>query len=728
MTNDVPASRPAIETAQMLEFGRFHLDVRSRQLYRDGQLVDLPLKALELLIVLITNRARTVGKDELLQTVWADAFVAESSLTHCVSSVRQALGDDPSRPEFIATIARRGYRFIAAVRDASVETAAPDTTALSTTAAAPTTRAAENVGRMRRRLALIAGVCTFIVGALGALSLLRLSRNDLPASNPIRLVQEAPRGTTFASGGILSPDGRSLAFIARDDRSGRTQLWIRALNAADPHALAETEGAERPFWSPDGQNIAFFAGNRLKAMSVGSDARPRTIAQLGTTGNSGGTWNSSGLILFAESSSDLYGVPSDGGAVTRVTKRAAERGEMAHRWPQFMADGRHFIYYVDGPDQNTAGTYIGALNDIRRERLLDQTSGAAVYVAPDYLLFVRDRVLFAQRFDASRLNLMGASVPITSNVVPLSVQNNGTISATGSGLLAFGGGTRPGYLTWFDRSGEKLATVDAPAVLRNSVFSPDGTLIFAESFEPRAIWMVDIARNIATSLFPDGRSPKVSPDGTAIVFTSNHGDTTGALVMGPTNGGGQPQLLLHVDGQADATDWTLDGRYIVYVVTNPRQPTSLWLLPMFGDRKPLAWSRGRAHEMQGHVSPNGRWIAYASDESGRFEIYLRSFPAGGEKYQVSNQGGTQPEWRRDGAELFYLAANSTLMSVGFKQSNKLTMSVPKELFRLSLPDGRMWRNYYAATAKGDRFVVESAGDQKEPITVIVNWQSLLAGS
>jgi len=721
---ETPGAGPAVATPPVLEFGAFRLDLRAKQLYKDDQEIGLPVKALELLTVLITNRSRTVGKDELLQTVWADAFVAESSLTHCVSSIRQILGDDPGRPEFIATVARRGYRFVAPVTERPTVTVpaldgAPAPGVVRTTAT--TTR-----DRVRLRLALIAGICTTAACVLGAVVLFRLKRDDPPPPpSPIRLVQESPQGTTFASGGVLSPDGHSLAFIARDDGSGQTQLWIRALDAADPHALPETDGAERPFWAPDGQNIGFFSGYKLKTISVESDARPRTIAQLGTTGNSGGSWNSSGLILFAESSSDLYSVPSEGGAVSRVTKRLSERRETAHRWPQFLADGHHFIYYIDGPDPNVAGTYIGALDDARHERLLDQTNGVAVYVAPDNLLFVRERTLFAQRFDVSRLTLIGGSIPITTNVVPLSIQNNGTISATSSGLLAFGGGTRPGQLTWFDRSGNPLGEVDSPAVLKNPVFSPDGTRLFAESFEPRAIWMADISRNITTTLFPDGRSPKVSPDGASIVFTSTRADNTGALLVGPANGASQPQVLLRVDGQADATDWTLDGRYLVYVVTSPRQPTSVWLLPMSGDRKPVPWSRGRSHHMQAHVSPDGRWIAYASDDSGRFEIYVQSFPVAGEKYQVSNQGGTQPEWRRDGAELFYLA-DSRLMSVDVKPGSKMSMSVPKELFRISLPDGRMWRNYYATTAKGDRLVVESAGGRREPITVMVNWQSRLA--
>jgi len=713
-------------------FGAFRIDLSRRQLVRDNQPLTLSPKTFDALTLLVRHHDRVVGKDELMSSVWPDSFVSEDSLTQNISALRRALGDDPSQPKFIATVARRGYRFIAAVvevRDrpspmasspmrvasdfpeAQLETAA--------TLPAPTPVAGIPTGGPLL-WAVVAGAAILLV--VGAST--RLLRSSAPpAIGPLHFTQDLPGGTSLASGGLISPDSRYLAFVAQDENSGKTQLWLRSLDSSEPRALEGTEGASRPFWSPDSQFIGFFAGSKIKRIGVTSGP-PQTLTPTVGARPSGGTWASSGLILYADSGS-LCSVPAAGGRSTVVLEPASTAQEVSLRAPQFLPDGRHFLYVVASPNPERAGTYVGSLDSKEKTRLLDAVNSSVTFTPPGHLTYVREHLLMSQPFDVTRFALAGDARTIAGNV-----SANPDISASAGGLLAYGGGTTAERLVWFDRSGERTGAVDIPTVLHNLTFSPDQKQLLGSSVEPTqsGVWLVDLDRGVSTRFVPDGGAAAWSPDGTQITFTAARLPGAGGIYLRSMVGRSDDELASSTSDPKVIQDWSPEGRYVVYVSGNLRTKNDLWLLPRFGDRKPVPFLTTPANEIQAQVSPNGRWIAYASDESGAWEVNVQSFPMPGAKRTISPNGGTEPQWRGDGKELFYLSPDHMMTAVDIDPAGAtLQAGKPKPLFRApvlgSLSD---YRNYYAVTSDGRRFLIDSvaADSKQEPITVLVNWTAV----
>lgn len=725
-------------------FGSFRIDVARRQLTKGGELVPLAPRALDTLLILVAHQ-EAVDKEDLMKRVWPDSFVSEDSLTHNISVLRRALGDDPGHPQFIATIPRRGYRFVAQVTEvanpepeeiqrAEIATvAAPDTSVTQASPEPPlgsARPAAERPTGLAKRwwtfvwLAIPAAVVFLIVARTAV-----VSPKAPPSFGPIRLTQPTPRGATFASSPVVSPDSRHLAFVARDVRSGRRQLWVRALDSAESHAMAGTEGAYRPFWSPDSQYIAFFADGELKRVGLAMEA-PQTLASVGYK-PSGGSWGASGHILFADRQSALYVVDASGGG--RVSPATSlDQSEWAHQWPQFLPDGRRFLYTVRSPDPERAGTYIASVgpssSDALRVRVLDSSAESTIYAEPGYLLYLRDGTLMAQRFDIDRLRLTSAPEPITGRVLPLSPENEASISASAGGLLAFGGGASAAELAWFDRTGRKLNAIDTRHAFHNPVLSPDDRFLLAGGgvAERRGIWSVELERGAPTRIVSDGHLPIWSPDGTRMAFASYRVDGMSDVTVKAVASADQEHLAQTSEFKIPS-DWSRDGRYLVYTSSNPETRLDLWLLPLFGDRNPIAFRRTTFNELHPQVSPDGRWIAYTSDESGRWEVYVESFPMPGNKRVVSVDGGADPQWRRDGRELYYLAGDQTLTAVDLKLGNELAVGRATALFRAPLAnDFTTYRNNYDVTADGQRFLIDAADENAtEPITVVVNWQSAL---
>ena len=313
-------------------------------------------------MLLVRHHERIVPKDELLSTVWPDSFVSEDSLTQTISALRRALGDDPAQPKFIATIARRGYRFIAPVTEvpsapgeATAVAVAPPALPRQPSPSAPPPAVAERRNWIRPLAWMaVAGAAVFLL--VGVRSRFGASA---PAVGPLHFTQDLPPGTSLASGGLLSPDSRYLVFVAQDENSGKTQLWLRALDSADARPVDGTEGASRPFWSPDGQFIGFFSGSKVKRVSVASGP-PQTVASTVVARPAGGTWNTSGVILYSDSGS-LSSVPAGGGDATTIFAPDPEAQEVALRAPQFLPDGRHFLFVVMCANPDHAGTYVGTL-------------------------------------------------------------------------------------------------------------------------------------------------------------------------------------------------------------------------------------------------------------------------------------------------------------------------------------------------------------------------------
>ena len=499
--------------------------------------------------------------------------------------------------------------------------------------------------------------------------------------------------------------------------------------AAQP--LPGTEDAANPFWSPDSRFIAFFvtgAGKLKKIEVTGGPAQ--TLADAPTP--SGGTWNRDGVIVFARSLGDrLYRVPATGGAATPATTLDESRKETAHLWPYFLPDGRHFLYLARSAQRENTGIYVGAL-DSKETKLLVNADASAAYAPPGFLLFLRERTLMAQPFDATKLQLTGEPFPIAEQVGYNARASRAFFSVSEAGMLAFlSTNFTNTQLVWFDRGGKQLAQVGMPSADSSLRLSPDEKRVAVSRLDllggSADIWLIDLARNTPSrfTIDPaDESSPVWSPDGSHIVFSSNR-DGVYNLYQRLSSGAGSDEALLKSAEPKTPYDWSPDGRFILYLAVSPKTNGDLWVLPLSGDRKPTPFVQTEFNEIQGRFSPDGRWVAYASNESGTYEVYVQSFPSPGGKTQVSINGGAQPQWRRDGKELFYLALDRKLMAVEVDGAGPMfVVGVPKPLFEAHVsavfPSGT---TYYNVTGDGQRFLVNTLVGESAPVpfTIVMNW-------
>jgi eukaryotic-like serine/threonine-protein kinase len=690
-----------------VQFGEFALDVPARRLCRTGRAIPLPPRAVAALAYLIAHRDRIVDKDELIAAAWRDVAVTDDSLVHAISVLRRALGDDPARPSFIETVPRRGYRFIGPLIAETEPAPLPPATVAT-------------VARSTHALRY-AAVALLLAGA--AFVVYRASEAD-DASRGGRVQQEAPPGTEIVSDGVVSPDGGHLAFVARDHSSGRTALWLRALAEGQARQLTGTDDASQPFFSPDGRTIAYFARGRLVARDIQS-GRTRTVAAVHGA-PAGGSWSITGSIVFAEWTTGLYVVSPDGGAVSPLTRLDHDALDVAHAWPQFLPDGRHFLYQVISPDASRAGVYAGATGAEPSVRLLDEAT-AATYVAPGVLVYALRGMLMAESFDAARLQLGGRPVLLASDVAPPSLERGLGISAS-PGVLTFRAGTGKQHLTWVDRAGTPQGTLEVPSPMFNFRVSPGGEYVAAASSltDATGVWLVDIARRHSTRLEPDGIAPLWSPDGASLAFTSRGGLD---LHVRPNAGTRAAGPLVSDQSVKVLNDWSRERQQIIYTRHDPATKLDLWELSLSqATNRPLLATP--FNEVQARISPDGRWIAYASDTSEVQEIYVRRYPQLDEPRLVSAGGGAQPQWRADRQELFYLSPDGSLMGVPVSGGDQLTFSAPRRLLRIPSRDSPSGaRDSYAVMPDGRSFLIDAHGDpEPAAIAVLLGWATGLTPS
>jgi eukaryotic-like serine/threonine-protein kinase len=711
-------------------FGEFRLDVSSRTLSRNGTDVPLPSRAFDALVYLIERRDRLVPKNELVEAIWHDVVVTDDSLVHAISVLRRALADEPNQPRYVQTVPRRGYRFVALVR-AIVETIPPDAH-VATGSRATRTGATEQAagpptppGRPRawaRRFAwptgVAAGLALVLVAAWVVLSRPAVEVDSSRTTRTIRLFQPPPDGTTIVSGGVLSPDGSSLAFAARDNVSGRATLWVRMLRSSDLKSLEHTEGASKPFWSPDARRIGFFANGKLMTIDTAS-GDTRVVANGGVS-VAGGTWAPDDTILFADWAKGIFSVNASGGEPTEVVALDRAAQDIVLSWPQFLPDGRHFLYHVVSLDRARTGAYIGDLDTRRSFRLID-TESPAVFAPPRHILHIERELLIAEEFDARNLELTGRATVLARDVSPPSLANENVVSAAGD-LMAYRHGSRQQQLAWLDRAGEVVGTVSMPAVMFNPRVSPDGSRLLATSSVTTnpGLWLASLARAEFERLEIDAIAPLWSPDGKQIAFTARGGFD----LLVRSAAGGSSYRLISSGVPKILNDWSPNGDHIVYTQEGDGTKLDLWgVRLMDGAVFPILATP--FNEMQARLSPDGRWIAYVSDEAGTLEVFVQRYPELDERYKVSETGGGQPQWRRDQRELFYMASDGALVAVPVShQDQQPRFGKPRRLFRAPIaggPDNA--RDYYAATADGGKFLVDRAvGDVKDgAITVVVHW-------
>jgi Tol biopolymer transport system component len=582
--------------------------------------------------------------------------------------------------------------------------------------------------RMTRREMIFGAVAAIAVVAAVALAVARLVsyfRSAPTEARAVRFVINPPEKASFGPFAI-SPDGLRLAFVALDPL-GKAILWLRPLDSPNAQPLSGTEDALYPFWSPDSRFIGFFAGGKLKKIELdGGTVQTLCAAPIPR----GGSWSSSGVIVFGPSPNEpLYQVSVTGGPASPLTKLEPSRQEASHRWPHFLPDGRHFLYSVLGGPQSY-GIYVTSLDGKETRRLLNISNSIAMYAAPGYLLFRREATLMGQAFDLDKLQLSGDPFPVAEQVgFDLSTfQTYFSVSHTGVLVYsaATGGKTQ---LTWIDRGGKEIGVVGQPANYIRPSLSPDGKRVAVDGSDlqgNRDVWVLDLATGNPTRFTFDPAQDLFavwSPDGSRIVFGSDR-EGPRNLYQRSATGASKEELLLKSDFNAYPVAWSRDGRHIAYVINDPNTKIDVWVLPLFGDQKPFPFANTAASERGAKFSPDGKWLAYVSDESGIPQIYVESFPSSGGKWQVSTSGGYHLAWRHDGKELFYVSADRKMMAVDIKgEGATFESGPPKTLFDLRVPTFTSSQAQFAVTADGQKFLIANTfGENKsEPITVALNW-------
>ncbi len=528
----------------------------------------------------------------------------------------------------------------------------------------------------------------------------------------------------------LSPDGGTLSFVSSE--GGQPRIWVRPLDVLEARQIPGTEGASFPFWSPDGENLGFFADGKLKKIAV-AGGPAQTLCDAPTA--RGGTWNREGVIVFAPNiEGSLFRVSADGGTPAQLTKFG--------RYPEFILGGKRFLFEGGSGQAETTGIFAGSLDGSSPVRILPDDSRALYTPLPageaaGHLLFRREGTLMALPFDAEKLSTTGSAIPLAENVPEAGTNGYGGFAASGNGVLLYRSGAQTSNvkLAWLDRSGKRLDVKGEARDYVSLALSPDGkraaTIISAGTLAGAGdVWLQDLERGVATKFtFRAGmRFPVWSPDGKFIVFTD--APNIGGLYRKPSDGGGVEELLLPKGGNNTVpTEVSPDGKWLVYSHTEGKTKDDLLLLPLTGERKPVVYVDSPFTELHGQFSPDGKWMAYTSDESGRNEVYVQPIPATGAKRQVSTNGGARPRWRRDGKELFYISAESKLMAVPAKLGpSGYDFAAPQQLFDKVLALVGNAREFgYQPAADGQRFLMllpeEGAASTAPAATIRINWQA-----
>jgi len=582
--------------------------------------------------------------------------------------------------------------------------------------------------KRRERLAWgLAGL--FLIAAL-ALTASMFTRSKPPAPQLLRFEISQPAEVNRMEAPRISPDGRYLAFQGTD-LTGVTRIWVRALDSMTAKPLDGTEGVIRPpFWSPDSRALGFMSGGNLKKVDIGGGA-PITICSARTGAD--GSWSSSGFILYDGGPTDpIYKVSASGGTPTIAVPDDSTGTGVG--WPNFLPDGKRFLW-LRLADPSTL--MLGSI-DSDKSTPVAPCETRMLYAPPGFLIFSRGGTLMGQRFDAAKGTLSGDPFPIAERVEGTPV-GDADFSVSENGILThlLGQPLPDAVFTWIDRSGRKMGTVGSPGSMAGVSLSPDekriGVRIFDKESRTRDIWTVDINRGLATRFsFEPGNEnfPQWSPDGSQILYVGSDPKAPGFYVRN-ASGAGSPEFVYNPGPGVATSDWSKDGRYLMYEnALSAETRTNLYLLPMQGDHKPVAFLEDRFEETQGRFSPDGRFVAYVSDESGRPEVYVQTFPDHHGKWQVSTLGGSDPAWRGDGKELFYLSPDFKMMAASLTEGTDLVIGTPQTLFetRVVLP-GTSFR-HFAVTKDGQRFLVLTPMGEEAPASaaVVVNWQAVLPKS
>jgi serine/threonine protein kinase len=563
--------------------------------------------------------------------------------------------------------------------------------------------------------------------ALGLAALLIRAREPAPPPSEMRVEISTPPSSDplFIS---LSPDGRSIAYVADD--GGLPRLWVRSLESTTARALPGTDLPTSPFWSPDSRAIGFFADGLLKRVDL-DGGLVQTICRAPV--GAGGAWSRDGRILFSPNAvGPLFVVASSGGTPQPASQATPGQG---HRHPRFLPDDRRYLFYVQTASTDLRGVYLGSLDGSAPRRLLDADS-AAVLTSSGHLLFVRQGTLFAQALDVTQGELAGEPFAIADRIAVDGTVSLAGLTASDSGAFAYRSGESRGgrQLTWFDRGGNAVGDVGQPenAALFNPDLSEDGRLVAINRTVDvnLDVWLMDVSRGVQRRFTFDAGAeqlPVFTPDGRYVIFSSDRKNIFD-LYIKPVSGPGAEAVLLETAENKFPMSVSRDGRFLLYRNTEPNVNWDLWALPLAPPGTPIPITRTPFQEMIGEFSPDGRWVAYQSNESGRIEVYVQSFPESTVRAQISARGGSQPRWRRDGREVFYLGLDGRLMAVPVTvdAQGQFLSDSPVPLFLTRTAGGPVpspQKHQYAVSADGRRFLLNRMSEDSDPphITLVLNW-------
>jgi serine/threonine protein kinase len=614
-----------------------------------------------------------------------------------------------------------------------------------------TTIAAAGPDAARRRRAsriLFVAAVTVATLALGIDVWVRLRPTDVP----LRLfVVPPPKGADFTLSSqfvSVSPDGQSLVFVTSSPE-GKNSLWLRRLDSLAAVQLPGTDGGAQPYWSPDSRFVAFgvLVDGTLRIKKIDVSTRfVETLDQfIGT-----GTWNADDIIVGPRDGSAVkngglsrISAKSGGGSATAVTTLDDSRGETAHRWPNFLPDGRHFLFVAVSQQREYDGVvYIGSLDSTDRTRPLSfPVDSQVVYVAPGYLLYMLTNTLWAVPFDAAGLRVTGSPVQIVEHVECTFGIHSGAFSVSKAGGVLAYRLLGESHLTWFDRGGHPGESIGSPGLYGNPALSPNEQTVAVNRLEPSTgrsdIWLIDLERGTPTRFTfdppnepSDELMPLWFPNGSRLMYRSNkklprQPPGPGFYSKALSDGGAGDLVLADVGAYGSPLGWSPDGSLLYDSRRTRGTDFDLWTLPPTEGGKPVSVLGTQSNEARGQLSPDGHWMAYVSDSTGRQEVYVKAFPLGDPR-QISMNGGIEPRWGRDATELFYLALDHWLMSVAMTTSHTIEPGTPRRLFetRMSTAADALTRNQYVVRKDGQRLLINQA-ESPTPITVVLNWTALL---
>ena len=582
----------------------------------------------------------------------------------------------------------------------------------------------------RKRLGSRAGWLVSGVLAAGLLTGWIAWRDSRPAVETMYFAAPLP----FAARDMaIAPNGRTVAVVAEREPGKKGMVWLYDVGAREASPLASTEGANFPFWSSDGKSLAFFADGKLKRLDIGGGP-VQTLADAPT--GRGGAWNSDGVILFTPSGKlgqVLEEIPASGGTPKPIGALDLVRGESSHRWPNFLPDGKHYLFmgFNVAVHGNENSIYVGSLGSDEK-KFLTSAAGNAAFAAPDSLLFYRDDTLFVQKFDPNKLTLDGVAKPVLTGLQFIPRIGRAIFSSSGEHLLVVqtGRAVSLSQLVWYDRKGKVLGTVGTAKddAYANVTLSPDGKSVAVDRTDSgnqnADVWIYSLPGDSVKRMTFDpaiDAAPVWSPDGKQIVFASGRKKAFDLFVK-TTDAAEEEHVISNDEGEDSyPNSWSRDGKFILFMYGKELR----YLI--YPDLQSHEFLKGAATLKNGQFSPDGKRVAYASNESGKWEVYVTSFPEPRGKWQVSNGGGEQPRWRGDGKELFYLAGDGKIMAMPVKEGSNFDAGAPVALFQTNArePVATSEQVVYDVTKDGQKFLINTSvrNIEAQPMSIILNWDA-----